>query len=221
MKFLENYLRQKIPAKTVYFHQISDKTPMKLTIKATLFIASLISSSAYAGSEEELLDSNPELKKLVCLTTAASPVHRAPASYGCPGQNSRGGAKFEQSPAADPPGIRAIKNLYRTLRYELFGPVVVNRSSFASSDCGGHKEMAPFELQYRPGDYDKCIAALYFDINETKMGHVPMTTIYRCNRVLCGDETIKGINSFLEGEKKQFNTPLKQYLNCPQAEFEI
>lgn len=195
---------------------------MKSLVNGSLFLSYLFFSlSIYAGGEEELLESNPELRKLVCLTTAASPVHRAPASYGCPGQNSRGGAKFEQSPAADPPGIRAIKNLFRTLRYKLFGPVVVNRSSYASGDCGGHGDVTPLHLQYRPGDYDRCIAALYFDITETKLGHVPMTNIYRCDRVLCDKEVISGINTFLNEEKKQLSQSVEQYLGCPRAQFDI
>ena len=172
------------------------------------------------AGEEELLEQSPELKRLVCLTTAASPVHKAPASYGCPGQNG-GGAKFEKSPSADPPGIRAIRNIFKKLRYELFGPVVVNRSSFTTPDCQGHGDVAPLHFEYRPGDFDKCIAALYFDFEETKPGHVPMTTIYGCNKVLCDEKKISGIKKYMEEGEKVLEKPLEQFLQCPQAAYDI
>ena len=197
----------------------TDKFGMEKSILITIIYASF-NFSTFAGGEEELLEQSPELKNLVCLTTAASPVHRAPASYGCPGQGG-GGAKFEKSPASEPPGIRAIKNLYRKLRYELFGPVVVNRSSFSSPDCQGHGDGSPLNFEYKPGDYDKCIAALYFDFKETKKGHVPMTTIYQCHRTLCNKGIVSGIEQFIEQEKLSLGTPVEQYLNCPNAAYDI
>lgn len=184
----------------------------------------LVIPNSFAGGEADLLNESPGLKKLVCLTQAASPAHTAPREYGCPGSERQGGAKTVKSPASLPPGQRIIKDLYNKIRYEIFGPRVVNRSSFTSGapgDCHGSLDVGPMNLKYRPGSYDKCVAALYFDFEHTKEGMFPMTKIYSCGSHFCGDDSIRSLKGYITEEKIEGFSNIELFLGCKDVEYSI
>ncbi len=185
-------------------------------LKLTLLFTLLTTQSLFA----EKLEENQALRRLVCLTSAASPVQDAPPEFNCPGQSRRGGAKFEQSPAAEPVGIRALKSLIRKIRYELFGPVVVNRSSVIQP-CGDQASTTPLDLEYKPGDQQKCMAALWIDLKESVPGHIPMTNLFHCQRFFSGEESRNSLRLYVEEEGIDLGQDISHTLNCPNAIIEV
>lgn len=189
-----------------------------------LFILLLcLTPSILAQTEKEMLDSNPELKNLVCLTQAMSPVHNG-GKYGCPGQGGGSGAKTLQSPAGKPVGIRKIEEMFKWLRYQIMGPVVVRRSNYQAApgeDCLEGIQL-PLDFDYGEASYEKCIAAFYHDMKYHEEDLFPLTSLHQCQDILCEKGTLEGIKDFLKNtSESKIKGPVENFLKCPVRSYDI